>query len=119
MMYNSCGTNYELDFRKAKYIDNGRLAIQVLCREESEDWYEPFCMLTVNLPDVILSSDGSKDMPSNMAFLNINNYGTDDLYKKLIDMGYMTMTRTVAQSGFCSYPLVKFDEEWLASLPTA
>lgn len=114
MMYNSYGTEYELEFRKGKY-SNGRLAIQVMCRELDEEWYEPFCILTVNLPDIILSSDGSKELPSNMAFLDSNNC-SKKLICKIIEESYMTMTRTSAQSGFCTYPLVKFNEEWLNSL---
>ena len=114
MKYNSYGTEYELEFRKGKY-SNGRLAIQVMCKESEDEWFEPFCRLTVNLPDIILSSDGSKELPSNMAFLDSNNCPAD-LVMKIIEEGYMTMTRTSAQSGFCTYPLVKFNEDWLNSL---
>lgn len=116
MMYNSYGTEYELKFKKGKY-ENGRLAIQVMCRELKEEWFEPFCILTVNLPDIILSSDGSTEMSSNMAFIDVNNCPAS-LVMKVIEEGYMTMTRTTADSGFCSYPLVKFNEDWLNSLPT-
>ena len=114
MKYNSYGTEYELSFKKGRY-SNGRTAIQVMCREPEQEWSEPFCALTVNLPDVILSSDGSKDLPSNMAFIDTNNCPAD-LVMKIIEEGYMTMTRTTARSGYCTYPLVKFDEEWLSSL---
>ena len=114
MKYNSYGTEYELEFKRGKY-HNGRTIIQVMCRELEDEWFEPFCRLTVNLPDTILSSDGSKDLPSNIAFLDSNNCPAD-LVMKIIEEGYMTMTRTSAQSGFCTYPLVKFNEDWLNSL---
>ena len=114
MMYKFYGTTYELKFQKGRYSNN-RLAIQVLGRREDEDWYEPFCTLTVNLPDVILSSDGSKDLPSNMAFIDTNNC-PEYLFMQLADEGVMTVTKTRARSGYCTYPLVKFDEDWLASL---
>lgn len=117
MMYEtSYGTKYELEFRRGKYAKGNSLAIQVMCRELDEEYFLPYCMLTVNLPDIILSSDGSKDLPHNRAFLNINNYGTEKLYEMLIENGYMTITRTTAQSGFCEYPLVVFNEEWLNTL---
>lgn len=114
MNYNYYGKDYELTFKKGEY-SNGRLAIKVMCKEKGEDWFEPFCNLTVNLPDIILSSDGSKELPDDMAFIDSNNCPAD-LVMKIIEEGYMTMTKTVAQSGFCNYPLVRFNKEWLASL---
>ena len=115
MKYNSYGTEYELEFKKGKYQNNGRLAIQVMCKEPNEDCYSPFCMLTVNLLDIKLSSEGNVEMPSNMAFLDSNNCPAD-LVMKIIEEGYIIMTRTFAQSGFCTYPLVKFKEDWLQTL---
>lgn len=106
MMYESYGVNHELFFRKGAYHDK-TLAIQIMCKTEGEDYIEPFARLTVNL--------GAINLPENCAFFDANNC-PQQILMNLIEEGVATMTTTSAQSGYCTYPLVKFSDEWLASL---
>ena len=108
MKYESWGKTYELSFRKGHYQNNSRLAIQVMCKEEGEDWYEPFCTLTVNLEDSIQIQD-------NRAYIDTNNC-PKDLIQSLEEQGVMTKTRIAQQSGYCVYPLYEFNQEWLNKL---
>lgn len=105
MKYTSYGTNYELSFRKGTYADKS-LAIQIMCKAEGEDWEEPFARLTVNL---------QRELPQNCAFFDSNGC-PKDILMKLIEEGHATMTTVSAQSGYCTYPLIKFNEEWLNTL---
>ena len=106
MKYESYGTTYELSFKRGQYQLDKSLAIQIMCKEEGEDFTEPFAMLTVNL---------NKGLPKNHAFFDANNCPRTILMN-LIEEGHATMTTVVASSGLCTYPLVKFSEEWLETL---
>ena len=107
MKYENYGVNYELTFKKGAYKNNNSLAIQIMCQEDGEEFQEPFAMLTVNL--------NSGELPSNCAFVDSNNCPTGIIMNLIAD-GVAIMTTVSAQSGFCTYPLVKFSDEWLASL---
>ena len=108
MKYNSYGTIYELSFRKGHYLDNKTLAVQIMCKEEDESYFEPFCMLTVNLPT-------TKSLPDNRAYVDTNNCPSD-LIQALEEQGVITKTLILAPSGFCVYPLYEFNQEWLNKL---
>ena len=108
MNYESWGTKYELSFVRAQYTNNKALAIKVMCKEEGEEFIEPYATLTVNL-----SKSGLLD--ENCAFVDTNNCPTD-IIKHLAKEGvaeYMGYSET---SGFCSYPCYRFSKEWLKSL---
>ena len=108
MEYDSYGTEYELSFRKGHYQDNNTLAVQIMCKEKNEDWYAPFCMLTVNLPT-------TKSLPDNRAYIDVNNC-PKDLIQSLEEQGVIKKTLVSAPSGFCIYPLYEFSQEWLDKL---
>ena len=108
MKYNSYGTEYELSFRKGHYQNNNTLAVQIMSKEASEDWYEPFCMLTVNLPT-------TKSLAENRAYVDTNNCPSD-LVQLLEEQGVMKRTLITAPSGYCIYPLYEFSQEWLNKL---
>ena len=96
MKYNSYGTEYELSFRKGHYQNNNTLAVQIMCKEENEDWYEPFCTLTVNLEDGIQIQD-------NRAYIDTNNCSWVEDF--LVDNDFGIPTGEYKASGFCVYPL--------------
>lgn len=105
MKYSSIyGGNYELSFMRGEYQNNKSLAIQIMCQEEGEDFIEPFATLTVNL----------QNPPSekNCAYVDTNNCPMD-LIQMLEDAGYMTETDEVQFSGYCVYPLYRFNQSWL------
>ena len=90
-------------FWKDNYVDNGNLYVGVTYwDEEFEDWM-PWGDLTVNL-----------DIPckSNEAFLDTNNC-SPDIIRVLKEKGYIKDVGITRQSGFCTYPLVEFTEEFL------
>ena len=95
------GTEYTLAFEKARYVYGG-LAIEVHCKEKGEEWWEPFGVLTKNLDGYIAPIRG--------AFLDDNNL--HDLCERVIAEGW---ARKVGEgrSGFCTYPMVEFSDEFL------
>lgn len=107
MQYKSYGTQYTLEFKKCTYQNNGSLAIQVMCREEGDDFLEPFCRLTVNL--------AVPPVRKNCAYIDTNNV-PQDLIQMLLDEGVMTFTGVDQMSGWCIYPEAEFNAEWLNEL---
>ena len=98
---NRYGTEYEIAFEKMSYAYGGGLAIAVHCQEEADGWWEPYATLTVNIDP----------LPSpSMAYLDTNN--VPDLAEFVVEKGW---AREIGfgQSGYCTYPLVKFTEEFL------
>ena len=71
---------------------NKNLAIEMLCLDN-----EPFATLTVNL--------GEK-LPSDMAYVDTNNLRTGFDFILKYNLGELV---GFGQSGFCTYPLVKFN----------
>lgn len=107
MKYEAWGKKYELSFRKGQYRNNKCLAIQIMCTEEGEEYSEPFCMLTVNL------ASGAEE---GCAYIDINNC-PKDLIQMLIDEEIMWYTDIDRMSGYCIYPMFRFSDEWLKSIP--
>jgi len=90
-------------FYRAKYV-NENIYIGVETWNEELQYWEPWCDLTVNLPGM--------DCEENTAFLDINGCNPEiiaELHKKeyIQDMG------VIVPSGYCSYPLVQFSQEFL------
>ena len=84
-----------------KYWYNGRTAIKIRAKEKlSEEFFEPFCDVTVNLPNAELSSD-------NLIFLDVNN--APWLEQFMIDNGFGMPTGRFRTSGFVNYPLYLCD----------
>lgn len=105
VILNMWGEDYALNFVKQQYY-NGNLAIEVLsCNEEDEEneYWEPWCSLTVNLPGFMHDE--------NEAFLDTNNCS-----KEIIDWLFENKYVEVIgqrQSGFCTYPLVEFSKAFM------
>ena len=102
------GTPYSIFFIKQQYF-NGNLNVEVYCREaanpDENDW-EPYGTLTVNLPGFALSE--------NQAFLDTNN--VYNLCQYILEHGWATETGETSQSGFCTYPLAEFTDEFLNTI---
>lgn len=102
VILNMWGEDHALQFVKAKYQNNGNLAIQVMSEDKEYGGWEPWCSLTVNL---------DKKLPGNQAYLDTNNCSReiiDWIYQNnyVSDMG-------VGFSGFCAYPLVEFNKAFM------
>lgn len=93
------GDNYTLAFERAEYCF-GDIAIEVHCKEEGEEWWEPYATLTVNLG---LCFDGQ-------AHLDTNN--VKHLCEFVMERGWAKRIGEGA-SGYCTYPLVEFTDEFL------
>ena len=91
-------------FLSSTYVNNGNLYIGVRTYDEEYEYWEPWCDLTVNLP-------GMKCEP-NEAFIDTNNCAPE-IIKTLKKKGYIKETGVTRQSGFCTYPLMEFSEEFL------
>ena len=85
---------YEVEVFRTSYDNNGSLAVFL---ETTEG--EPFCNLTVNLPDDVACEDyqyvDTNNIPWALDFIESNDLGVN--------------TGIVGYSGFCKYPLVKFN----------
>lgn len=84
-----------------KYWYNGRTCVKIRAKEKlSEEFFEPFCDVTVNLPNAELSSD-------NLVFLDVNN--APWLEQFMIGNGFGMPTGIFSTSGFVNYPLYLCD----------
>lgn len=95
---------YRARFCKSEYMNNGNLYVGVVTWDEENEYWELWSDLTVNLPGMCCKP--------NEAFLDTNNC-TPEIIVALMDKGYIKDTGLARQSGFCTYPLVEFSEEFL------
>lgn len=102
---NGYGTPEKVTIRRSTYMNNGSLAVVLICDDGM-----PYTTLTVNLDgvDILL-----KARP-NYAFVDTNNNAfaeaflkNNELAKPVIDA--RTDEPVCAKSGFCTYPLYEFD----------
>lgn len=108
------GRTYPVTLQFSKYTCNDKLAVQLI--EASAPW-SPFATLTVNLPDIpmeALQMWFGSNMPdlNTLAFVDTNNCPWAEEFLK--DNNIAEDTRIMMPSGFCSYPLYKFnlDAQW-------
>ena len=85
---------YDVEVFRTSYYNNDSLAVFLQTVEG-----EPFCNLTVNLSDGVAGEEyqyvDTNNCPWALDFIKSNNLGTP--------------TGIVGYSGFCQYPLVKFN----------
>ena len=90
-------------FEGAQYANNGRIAMRVYCNDD--DYWEPYTSLTVNL-------DGPCD--SKQAYLDTNHLA-NEVPAWLEKHGIAQIHEDFVWSGgFCAYPLMTFNDEFLA-----
>lgn len=99
------GETYEIALLKGKYANNDTLAIEMVVVENGEI-VEEWNMLTTNI--------GESNMFANdtMAFVDTNNNG-NEIIKWLTKNKIAKKTDIYGRSGFCSYPLIEFNEKVL------
>ena len=88
--------DYDVEVKTAKYADNGNLAVQLY---DASDGC-PFARLTVNL---------GKKLKDGMAYLDTNNCPWAEDF--VIENGLGEETGDIGMSGYCFYPLYKFNVE--------
>lgn len=89
---------YEITLHPTTYAEGNNLAIQMMCWDEEWESEEPFAMLTVNL-------DGKRR--PNEAFVDVNNCPWAMRFIEEYELG--EWNGEMRSSGFCIYPLVKFN----------
>lgn len=94
----------DVAIRIQSYVCNGKLAIEMGVWDEEIRAIEAFGTLTVNLPDFDWIAD-------NEAFLDTNNYPYAENFVR--DHKLAVPTGRMARSGYCLYPLYRFDLERL------
>lgn len=98
LTYDSYGETYKIRLKLTTYAENGNLAIIAECWDEEYKYWDRFSVFTVNL---------SEKLPEDCAYIDINN--SPDLPDWIKEHGIGEPTGKVSQSGFCAYPLYKFD----------
>lgn len=98
---NAWGNEYNIALKKTEYT-NGRTAI-IMNVVEDNKIVEQWGVLTVNLPDEPLLGE-------NFAYVDTNNNG-QDIIGWLEENNIAHTTGFYGFSGFCSYPMVEFEEE--------
>lgn len=86
---------YDVVAIEEKYVCNGALAVKLYSRTVG-----PYATLTVNLPE-------SDDLEYGHAFVDVNNCPWAKEFIKKYELGYFA--NKYASSGWCTYPLYKFD----------
>ena len=86
---------YEVELGVSEYLNNGSLAIQLIDAKE----YEPFATLTVNIDE--------KGTSKETAYVDINNCPWAKKFIEDNELG--DFTGKYRKSGFCVYPLYKFN----------
>lgn len=90
----------------SNYTDNNRIAIGTICRTEYGT--EPYSHLTVNLTDETTPFDTDEVA---YGFIDTNNWAEGEEFIKKHELGEDTGFR--GHSGFCTYPLYRFDKQKL------
>ena len=103
------GGKYKVCFEKAAYVVNGRLAVKMMYLDDEFGCELPFANATVNIDDDAPFADWTRD-----AYLDQNN--VPNIMDFLIEIGAGEFTGEFGVSGFCYYPLFRFNEDFLAAL---
>ena len=103
--YVSCYGTQSVAIQTSHYVDNGNLAISLSYVDEDGDEL-PFTVLTVNL----------EPLPGYYGYVDTNNNpGAIEFIEK---NGIGEFTGRYGYSGYCSYPLYKFDKEKISEYST-
>lgn len=97
------GKDIEVTIKTGRY-GNDRLAVMLVCYEDG--YPEPYGNLTVNLPE--------ESVPEGYAFIDTNNIPNAEQFIKEYSLG--KPTGWYGHSGFCTYPLYRFNEDRLNEL---
>jgi hypothetical protein len=98
------GKSIPVTFRKSTYLDYNNLYIGLVSWEDG--YPEPWGDLTVNL---------GIPLEPNCSFIDTNNCG-DGVIDWLIENNIGIPTGRAARSGFCIYPEIQFNKEFLENI---
>ena len=90
---------------KNKYADNNNLCIGVMGKEGSNNFFEPWCNLSVNI--VSLAS-------GEFAYDANNNQQSNNIINVLEREGVVINTGKTVRSGYCTYPIYKVTQKFHA-----
>ena len=103
------GEEHKIILRKGNYNNNGTLAIDMI-KVFDDGHEEPWSMLTVNIQD---SNDYANAVDT--AFVDVNNLGSS-IISWLGHNNIGEPTGMFGFSGFCCYPLFKFNKKTLEGM---
>lgn len=99
------GGKYLLAPKLGMYANNNNLSVQFFSYDETENFWEPFCSATTNIVS--------------LAYLEAA-IDTNDNGFKMLDFleqnGFGQRTPFIVASGFCTYPIFKFNEQKLRQI---
>lgn len=98
------GVRIDTYFQIETYASNNNLAIRLLSEEPDDGYLEDYASLTVNIAE----------LPPYAAAIDTNNLPSS-IVSALEEKGIAHVTGCI-QSGFCTYPVVRFDAEKLAAM---
>lgn len=101
MLYKTEFGNYKVRAIRSTYANNNRLAIRLMDMEDDT----PVCVMTVNLVNELAGYD------EHLAFVDTNN--NPDIEKFIAENELGEPVGYYGVSGYCSYPLYKFNLEKL------
>ena len=93
------GGTYKLMLKKVEYAQNGNFGVKADYFDEEFGAWLPFVTVTVNL--------GEK-LPDGFAYVDTNNF--EGGLEFLLENGIAESDGEVGFSGYCCYPLVRFNE---------
>ena len=99
------GGKYEVEITVNSYVDNKNLYVGLNYYDEEMEGMFPFTAVTVNVDK----------LPYLQAAIDTNNNG-HSIIEFLEENGLGKLTGEYQQSGFCTYPVFKFNEEKLQEL---
>ena len=106
MNFKSCfGVDTTVVFKKGAYLNNGNLYVGAYSVDE-DGYFEPYCNVTVNFEE---------KLEAGMAYIDTNN-ADSGLLKAMLEAGHMVYMFKDRNSGFCTYPMFCFSEEFLDSI---
>ena len=97
LTFNSYGTEYKIKLQISSY-ENGNFALCATYYDEDYKYWGPYGTFTVNLDE---------KLPDDCAYVDTNNMPTIEDWLK--DNGLAEPLAKNRQSGFCMYPLYKFN----------
>ena len=106
---NLYGRDHKIALRKSHYANNNTIAIFMV--EINENGYEePWSNLTVNISDSDILANESL-----YAFIDTNHNG-EEITKWLVKNKIATNAGVLGFSGFCSYPLFRFEPKVISEM---
>lgn len=108
LTYKSYDTEYKIKLQITEYQD-GQFALNALCWDDELNFWDNFGTITVNL-----NYTNNDPAPENCAYVDTNNMPDIEDWLKENKIAEYTGKKKV--SGYCTYPLYKFDIQRIKSI---